>query len=564
MPLIRLTIFLFFLSFLGFGQSFTIPDSLQHKTFDEVEQQFYAFLDDSIRKTTYAQVLLAKAKAIKEPLALAKSYRYVSFNYRNDIPKRVAYLDSSIAIGKVIKTNDYPGISYSNLALIYFHQVNYNKALDNYLLALEHATSLDNQKLYYVTKHNIALIKTKIDENKDAIKIFKEVLAYKKGKSFTDRSKLLTYLTLANAYRKTGVLDSASLYNAKGYQLAKRKESDMHHFFTLSQGINLFYQEQYNASLDSILKGMPYAVNKSEFDREFLVSGYLHLGKLYTKLNDNEISLKYLQKIDQLHDSINFTSIETRHGYEELIDYYKKGDDKNKQLYYINKLFRVDSILDTNYKNLSKKIVTAYDTPTLIAEKQQLINDLKKREERTSLKLTIAIIVTLMIIIFFIFIYAKNLIYKKRFRELMNTQQQTIKKQFRYKNTSTPESIGIAQNIVNEILTKLTNFEKKQGFLSPNITTNILAKQLQTNTKYLSKVINAYKQKSSRLYINELRIEYVIKKLQNDPKFRLYSIKAIAHDCGFNTSEVFSKSFYKQTGIYPSYFIKQLAKKYIK
>ena len=40
----------------------------------------------------------------------------------------------------------------------------------------------------------------------------------------------------------------------------------------------------------------------------------------------------------------------------------------------------------------------------------------------------------------------------------------------------------------------------------------------------------------------------------------LETIKAIANEMGFNTTEAFSKSFYKSTGIYPSFFIKQLEK----
>ena len=41
------------------------------------------------------------------------------------------------------------------------------------------------------------------------------------------------------------------------------------------------------------------------------------------------------------------------------------------------------------------------------------------------------------------------------------------------------------------------------------------------------------------------------------------SIRAIANEIGFNTTEAFSKSFYKTTGIYPSFFMKQLEKQEI-
>nr|WP_262922090.1 helix-turn-helix domain-containing protein [Aquimarina acroporae] len=121
-------------------------------------------------------------------------------------------------------------------------------------------------------------------------------------------------------------------------------------------------------------------------------------------------------------------------------------------------------------------------------------------------------------------------------------------------------SIGISNEIITDILNGLEIFEKKKGFLSANITTNDLAKQLNTNSKYLSKIINTYKKKSFSVYINELRIQYVIEKLKDDSKFRLYTVKAISREIGFNTTEAFSKSFYKTTGIYPSYFIKQLEK----
>ncbi|WP_109097198.1 helix-turn-helix domain-containing protein [Aquimarina sp. AU58] len=72
------------------------------------------------------------------------------------------------------------------------------------------------------------------------------------------------------------------------------------------------------------------------------------------------------------------------------------------------------------------------------------------------------------------------------------------------------------------------------------------------------KVIYCHKQKTLSQYINDLRIDFVVEKFRSDSKFRKYTIKAIAQEVGFNTAEAFSKTFYKKTGIYPSYFIKKL------
>lgn len=83
-----------------------------------------------------------------------------------------------------------------------------------------------------------------------------------------------------------------------------------------------------------------------------------------------------------------------------------------------------------------------------------------------------------------------------------------------------------------------------------------MQKKLETNSTYLSKTINQYKNKNFSQYINDLRIEDTITRLREDKKFRNYSIKAIAEEVGFSNSESFSKAFFKKTGYQPSYFIK--------
>ena len=106
----------------------------------------------------------------------------------------------------------------------------------------------------------------------------------------------------------------------------------------------------------------------------------------------------------------------------------------------------------------------------------------------------------------------------------------------------------------------MKEFENKKGFLDAKIKLSNLAKLLETNTNYLSKTINHFKGKNINVYLNDLRVDYAINKIQEDSKFRNYTIKAIAKDVGFKSPETFSKTFYKKTGIYPSYFIKQLEK----
>ena len=116
----------------------------------------------------------------------------------------------------------------------------------------------------------------------------------------------------------------------------------------------------------------------------------------------------------------------------------------------------------------------------------------------------------------------------------------------------------MSSNIIEDILTSLERFEKNKHFLSQKISLNDLAGQFKTNPKYLSQVINLQKEKNFSQYINDLRVDYALKELKENKRFRKFTIKAIAADCGFKSSESFSKGFSKRHVIYPSYYIKRL------
>ena len=103
------------------------------------------------------------------------------------------------------------------------------------------------------------------------------------------------------------------------------------------------------------------------------------------------------------------------------------------------------------------------------------------------------------------------------------------------------------------------HFENKNKFLANNINLVSLAKELNTNSTYLSHIINNTAGKNFANYINDLRIDYAIKKLKKEPKFRRYSIAAIAEEVGFNNIKSFSRAFLKKTGEHPSEYIKKLS-----
>ncbi|WP_312825794.1 helix-turn-helix domain-containing protein [Epilithonimonas sp.] len=109
-----------------------------------------------------------------------------------------------------------------------------------------------------------------------------------------------------------------------------------------------------------------------------------------------------------------------------------------------------------------------------------------------------------------------------------------------------------------DILSRLEEFEKSEKFLSKEMSLAVLAGQLETNTKYLSEIINKYKEKNYNNYINELRINYIAYLLKTDSAYLNYKVSYLAEKAGFSSHSAFTTVFKSVTGISPNTYIQQL------
>ncbi|PCI36191.1 MAG: hypothetical protein COB60_00275 [Flavobacteriaceae bacterium] len=148
-------------------------------------------------------------------------------------------------------------------------------------------------------------------------------------------------------------------------------------------------------------------------------------------------------------------------------------------------------------------------------------------------------------------------IWYKRYR--LRTSQK-IRESENLKGTieGTKNTLNISKETVEILSHLLETFEKEQGFLDPNMTLNLLAKKMNTNSTYLSRVVNNTKGSNFSAYLNVLRITYIIEHLEEDSKLRHYTSKALGEEAGFKTRESFTKAFYKQVGVYPMAYLSKL------
>ncbi len=143
---------------------------------------------------------------------------------------------------------------------------------------------------------------------------------------------------------------------------------------------------------------------------------------------------------------------------------------------------------------------------------------------------------------------------------LGNKLRNASKKKLSSKSTFTiKRKSKVKSELLEEILEKLTFWEEQNRFLDNKTSLHILAKKLNTNSSYLSKVINTYKNKNFASYLKDIRITYAINHLKENPEIvKTKSMIQIAEMYGFNSLNVFTKSFKNKTGVTPGVFFKRI------
>ncbi len=545
-----------------------VVHSLENKSYSELNEYFFLHHSDNVKKAKQAaRAYLLKAKSEKNFKHTADGYY---FHYLlNDTTS--VYLDSIIEIARKEKNDLYTAYAYFNKGKYFLYKKReINKTLNCLNIARNYTITNDSTDLLYRINYHIGVIKSEhLDQKKEALVIFKKCENF-----YVDKTKniyISRYLNVLHAIAETYIglqkSDSTTYYNKLGYGIASRSNimsiKENAPYFTLCEGINQYNKKNYSASLDSITKAKPLIIDFK--DKSNTIDCFYYLGKLNFDLKNDKKAIHYFLKTDSVLETLNsipqYKHVKT---YEYLKNYYKNNNNLEKRNKYLDKLNNVLDKYLNDQMSISKKVKNDYDIPLLLEEKEMVIKELSTNNNKY-INSIYALIVTLLILsIVLSFQYRKKRIYRSRFENLMqdlnskiSDSEITSKKDLTIEKVS---NIQVPEKHVSYILEKLEGFEKNHDYLVTGLSSQSLADTMDTNVKYLSRVINHYKNKSFTTYLNELRIDYAIKELQQNTVLRKYTIKAIANEFGYSTAETFSNAFYKQVRIKPSYYIKELSK----
>jgi len=525
-------------------------DSLLVQDYPTLTDKFWNSFDNSGEFTElYARAYLAKAKQDKDSIEIARGFEYLA--QISEPLQNIAFSDSIIIYSRNSGHPNYPAVGYALKGYWNYQLGNYDEALNGYLKAYSSAKEKGNIAQQIEVNQFIGVIKSAWGDHEEALKLYKEHLSFIKeqpdyqSKYREDYLITLHNLSLAQIRDKNYAAADKTIYEA--YSTINSDEDPIYKDFLFASAISLFFQGKRRAAEDSINKVIPLLEDKTDLAMANYYQGMLS--------DNTQKRLFFFSNVDSIYNKTNIEFPELRTVYETFVDYYRSKGQESAELSYLKKLIVVDSRLAHNREYLNSTITKKYDTPSLIAQKNKIIQKLSHNNEKNQNLIIYISLATACIIAIAFFIYYKS----KRLRRRFAILQEELKKD--NVPISQPPKINTIDSSSEILLEKLEKFERTGGYTSNDVTLFSLAKMLKSNQSYLSKTINDHKGKNFPNYINDLRVKYTVERLNNDRVFRNFRIKNIAEDVGFNTSESFSRAFEKVTGMKPSYYIQQLNKK---
>ena len=452
----------------------------------------------------------------------------------------------------------------------------YKKALQIYFDALDEAKKSNNNQYVFYISINLALARQYGGDLKEALTILRKSYHQIENRdtinSFISESTIenIRY-SLSSVYLELNELDSSKILNSIGLEKSYINNDILYQgLYLTNEGIILFKEKKYKKAEKTLYKSNEYLAQIDD-NQKILLKNYFYIGSSFFKLKQYDNAIKEFNKVLDISKGQTYQPIQLKDTYKLLADCYKQKGNNEKSILFYEKYSETSTHNDKNEvsKILHKREFANYSSKI---EKLSTLGSKQKKYIKHSLIIFGIIVAFLIVIIIrFISLRRKNI---TKFNELITKidQLETKSKEnisidtiFDFEDVVSNKDIKnntnqvvIKDEKIEQILKALSKLKEQGFFFKQDCNLYTVAKKINTNTSYLSKIINNHEGKKFNTYINDIRINYAIKRLKTDPRFRMYSIKSISEELGYKTSDSFSKYFKLHSGIYPSFFIKTL------
>ncbi|MNK82245.1 Helix-turn-helix domain protein [compost metagenome] len=514
---------------------------------------------------------IKKAKEEKKYDELFQAYKDASF-FSKSTKQKLQYADSCIDAAYKSKSDENISSSFVLRGSIYYgNQKKFKSALDEYLMAYKYSKNSNDLYLKNKIAYHLGVVKNYLGYHEEALELFKNCVSYFEiGATNTDSKNENRIYNNQKGYLNSLHQMTICYRNLKDYKKAdslinigllktfnNKDFSQERSYFLKCKGIAEYNNTKYRSAITYLDESLELL--KDDFAWESL--NYFYIGKSYKALNDEQLAISNFIKIDSIFNKHEFILPELRENYEILINYYKKNNDREKQLYYTTQLLKADSIISRDFAYISLKIHREYDTNTLIEEKGKL----EKANTWGGFLILCLVMIAGGLVLVLVKRHKKEKTTTEKYIELEEKLRTANYINPNSATTSKSESIDdkksqITQSLKQDLLRKLKHFEDKNLFTQKGLTIQKLAIQFETNSNYLSHVINEQKGMNFNKYIGDLRIRYITRLLFEKNMYINYTIDSLAKECGIASRQNFSDLFFEINGIRPTDFIKNRKK----
>jgi len=564
----------FFFIILILSGGFVFSKDKGPMSYENYRKGYENYSENDTRAFSYINPYIKKAKTEKKYPELFQAYRDAVF-YSKSWDKKLIYADSCLDAAYKSSSDDRISTAYVLKGSIYYAKMKkYKPALDEYLMAYKYSKNTGDNYLKNKVSYHLGVVKNYLGYNEEALELFKECVAYFETESNNTKSHKFQIFNNTKGYLNSLHQMIICYRNLKNYAkvdsltniglLKTFNEPDFSQergYFLKAKGLSEYSNNKYDSAIDYLTQSLDLI--KEDFAWKSV--DYFYIGKSYLALKNENLAISNFKKIDSIFSKQDFILPELRENYEILINHYKGKNDAKQQLFYTTQLLKADSIISRDFAYLSPKVHREYDTNALLEEKGKL--------EKANIWSSVFITFLAFLAAFLIFT-----LYKKFKKEKDILQKYfLLQEKLQNHNYTRPENIvptvssvnhddkktHIAETIKEELLYKLKIFEEKKQFTQKGLTIQKLAIQLDTNSNYLSHVINEHKGMNFNKYLGDLRIRHITKLLFEKNVYLNYTIDTLAKECGIASRQNFSDLFFEINGIRPTDFIRNRKKELV-
>lgn len=545
-------------------------DSLSRKSYQELVTAFQSAIEkDAQLAFQYAEAAHTLASSKNNPQQIGESLYFLA-KANNDLSQnKLALTQLSKVIHVANQLKDSVLLFKGNVLRgnVYNDVGDESNALQAYLEAEKSSAFSEKSSDLILLFINIAFIKKLHKDYKDAVTIFTENLEQLQTITIDSNKKrryeLIILMNLTDTYLRmkedgnSTNIEKAEYYNTIGLEkCGDDTASAFYNVLLMNKAIIQFEKEVYQESIAIAHKVKAKAETTN--NEGLTCTAYFYLGKNYHRLEDYPESIRFFN----LAYDIMKTS-ERKYSNETILhdlqaQNYLRIKDIDKAEFHLELFRKLIKAQGKKDLETQKTLADTHDQKIREERVKRLQNSLDELKQRKLFLYIISGVLVVLLLLSVVF-------YRRKVRKIKEKVAQVLEKVEILEKSQADiqkKPVKSVENITDEkalnILKKLEEFEASEAFLVQGCTLIYVAEQLNSNTTYLSKVINTYKGKTFNSYINELRINKALIQLKNDAKLRSYNIKGIAEEFGFKRQETFSRAFKQQTGIYPSQYLKKL------